>query len=55
MMNESVQKSLEKSKKTLEEKRKIVKRKISIKKKHTFTITAMTFIQEQLNRYRYKL
>ena len=34
-MNESVKKSLEKSKNVLEEKRKIVKRKIFIKKKHS--------------------
>ena len=48
MMNESVKKSLEKSKDVLEEKRKIVKRKIWIKKTHTFTIIAMNFVQEQL-------
>ena len=48
MMNESVKKSLEKSKNVLEEKRKIIKRKICIKKPHTFTIIAMNFVQEQL-------
>ena len=47
MMNESVKKSLEKSKNVLEEKRKIVKQKICIKR-HTFTIIAMNFVQEQL-------
>ena len=47
-MNESVKKSLEKSKNVLEEKRKIVKRKICIKKTHTFTIIAMNCVQEQL-------
>ena len=35
MMNESVKKSLEKSKNILEEKRKNVKQKICIKKRHT--------------------
>ena len=49
MKNESVKKSLEKSKNVLEEKRKIVKRKICIKKTHTFTIIAMNFVQEELN------
>ena len=50
MKNESVKKSLEKSKNVLEEKRKTVKRKICIKKKtHTFTIIAMNCVQEQLN------
>ena len=48
MKNESVKKSLEKSKNVLEEKRKIVKQKICIKKTHTFTIIAMNFVQEQL-------
>ena len=49
MKNESVKKSLEKSKNVLEEKRKTVKRKICIKKKtHTFTIIAMNCVQEQL-------
>ena len=48
MKNESVKKSLEKSKNVLEEKRKIVKRKICIKKTHTFAIIAMNFVQEQL-------
>ena len=48
MMNESVKKLFEKSKNVLEEKRKIVKQKICIKKTHTFTITAMNFVQEQL-------
>ena len=47
-MNESVEKSFEKSKNVIEEKRKIVKRKICIKKTHTFTIIAMNFVQEQL-------
>ena len=45
--NESVKKSLEKSKNVLEENRKIAKRKICIKR-HTFTIIAMNFVQEQL-------
>ena len=49
LKNESVKKSLEKSKNVLEEKRKTVKRKICIKKKtHTFTIIAMNCVQEQL-------
>ena len=48
MKNESVKKSLEKSKNVLEEKRKTVKRKICIKKTHTFTIIAMNCVQEQL-------
>ena len=48
MKNESVKKSLEKSKNVLEEKRKTVKRKICIKKTHTFTIIAMYCVQEQL-------
>ena len=48
MMNESVKKSLEKSKNVLEEQRKIVKRKNCIKKTHTFTIIAMNCFQEQL-------
>ena len=48
MTNQSVKKSLEKSKNVLEEKRKIVKRKICIKKTHTFTIIAMNCVQEQL-------
>ena len=48
MKNESVIKSLEKSKNVLEEKLKIVKRNIFIKKTHTFTIIAMNFVQEQL-------
>ena len=47
MKNESVKKSLEKSKNVLE-KRKTVKRKICIKKTHTFTIIAMNCVQEQL-------
>ena len=47
MKNESVKKSLEKSK-NVQEKRKIVKHKICIKKTHTFTIIAMNFAQEQL-------
>ena len=46
MKNESVKKSLEKSKNVLEEKRKMVKRKI--KRTITFTIIAMNFVQEQL-------
>ena len=53
-MNESVKKSLEKSKNVLEEKRKIVKRKICIKKTHTFTIIAMNFVQEQLEIWKKK-
>ena len=36
MINESVKKSLQKSKNVLEEKRKIVKPKICIKKKHVY-------------------
>ena len=47
MKNESVKKSLEKSKNVLEEKRKLVKQKICIKKTNTFTIIAMNFVQEQ--------
>ena len=47
MKNESVKKSLEKSKNVLEEKRKMVKQKICIKKTNTFTIIAMNFVQEQ--------
>ena len=50
MKNESVKKSLEKSKNVLEEKRKTVKRKICIKKTHTFTISAMNCVQEQLKK-----
>ena len=50
MKNESVKKSLEKSKNVLIEKRKIVRRKICIKKTHTFTIIAMNCVQEQLIR-----
>ena len=49
MKNESVKKSLEKSKNVLEEKGKMVKQKICIKKTNTFTIIAMNFVQEQLN------
>ena len=48
MNNESVKKTLEKSKNVLEEKRKKLKRKISIKKTNTFTKIAMNFVQEQL-------
>ena len=48
MMNESVKKSLEKSKNVLEN-RKIVKQKNGIKKTHTFTIIVMNFAQQQLN------
>ena len=48
MKNERVKKSLEKSKNILEKKRKIVKRKFCIEKRHTFTIIAMNFVQEQL-------
>ena len=48
MKNESVNKSLEKSKNVLEEKRKIVKQKFCIKKTNTLTIIAMNFVQEQL-------
>ena len=50
MKNESVKKSLEKSKSVLEEKRKMVKQKICIKKTTTFTIISMNFVQEQLNK-----
>ena len=48
MKNESVKKSLEKSKNVLEEKRKMVQQKIFVKT-NTFTIIAMNFVQEQLN------
>ena len=48
MKNESVKKSLEKSRNVIEEKRKMVKRKICIKETNTFTIIAMNFVQEQL-------
>ena len=44
-MNESVKKSLEKSKNVLEEKRKMDKQNISIKKTNTFTIIAMNFVR----------
>ena len=55
MKNESVKKSLRKSKNVLKEKHKIVKRKIC-KEKHTFTIIAMNFDQEQLiMRQRYRI
>ena len=50
MKNESVKKSIEKSKNILEEKRKMVKRKICIKNCYTFTIIAMNFVQEQLKK-----
>ena len=43
MKNESVKKSLEKSKNVLEE-----KKKMSSEKSHVFTIIAMNFVQEQL-------
>ena len=49
MKNESVKKSLEKSKNVLEEKRKMVKQKICIKMTNTFTIIAKNFVHEQLN------
>ena len=49
MKNESVKKSLEKSKNVLEERRKMVKQINCIKKTNTFTIIAMNFVQEQLN------
>ena len=49
MKNESVKKSLEKSKNVLEEKRKNCQAKNLHKKKtHTFTIIAMNCVQEQL-------
>ena len=48
MTNESVKRSLEKSKNVLEEKSKMVKPKICIKQTNTFTIIAMKFVQEQL-------
>ena len=48
MKNQSVKKSLEKSKSVLHEKRKMVKQQICIKKTNTFTIIAMNFVQEQL-------
>ena len=48
MKNESVKKSLQKSKKVPEEKRKMVQQKICMKKTNTFTISAMNFVQEQL-------
>ena len=50
MKNESVKKSLEKSKNVLEEKHKMVKQKKCIKKTNTFTITAMNFVQEQFKK-----
>ena len=50
MKNESVKKSLEKSKNVLE-KRKMVKLKISIKNTNTFSIITMNFVQEQLITY----
>ena len=50
MKNESVKKSLEKSKNVLEEKRKMIKQKsLNKKKTNTLTIIAMMFVQEQLN------
>ena len=48
MKNESVKKSLEKSKNVLEEKPKKVKQKFCIKKTNMLTIIAMNFVQEQL-------
>ena len=48
MKNESLNKSLEKSKNVLEEKLKIVKQKFCIKKTNTLTIIAMNFVQEQI-------
>ena len=45
MKNESVKKSLEKSKNVLEEKRKTVERK----KTNAFNIIATNFVREQLN------
>ena len=50
MKNESVKKSLEKSKKVLEENRKNCQAKNLHKKTNTFTIITMNFIQEQLNK-----
>ena len=55
MKNESVKKSLEKSKNVLEEKRKMVKPKFCTKKTNTFTIIAMNFVQEQSNISRFRL
>ena len=51
MKNESVKKSLEKSKYVLEEKRKMIKRKICIQQTNTITIIAMNFVQVQLKTY----
>ena len=48
MKNESVKKSLEKSKNVPEEKCKMDKQKICIENTNTFTIIAMNFVQEQL-------
>ena len=50
MKNESVKKTLEKSKNALEEKRGNVQSKMCINKTNTFTIIAMNFVQEQLNK-----
>ena len=51
MKNETVKRSLEKSKNVLEEKLKMIKEKICINKTNMFTITAMNFVQEQLNSF----
>ena len=48
MKNESVKKSLAKSKNVLEEKRKTIKQKICIKKTPSFTIIATNLVREQL-------
>ena len=50
MKNESVKKSLEKSKNVLEEKRKNGQAKNSHKKTNTFTTSAMNVVQELLAR-----
>ena len=48
MKNESVKKSLVKSKNVLEEMRKMANQKICIKKTNTFTIIGTNFVREQL-------
>ena len=48
MKNESVKKSLEKSKNVLEKKERNAPAKNLHKKTNTFTIIAMKFVQEQL-------
>ena len=48
MKNESVKRSLKKSKNVLEEKRKNAQAKTLHKKTNTFTTNAMNFVQDQL-------